>query len=110
MDKWKEKLLNWSPLLVPTFGALISGFFTVCSVIAIGAVMIYRFQMTEKATFDLKTTIEAQYKDINDKINGINLSLNTDKIDIVNLKDKVLELKKDIEKQEQQFLELKHNK
>lgn len=108
MDSWKQKLLNWSPLLVPTAGALISGFFTVVSVIAIGAVMIYRFQMTEQATFDLKTTIEAQYKDINDKINGINLSLNTDKIDIVNLKDRVLELKRDLEKQEQQLLELKH--
>jgi hypothetical protein len=108
MDDWKQKLLNWSPVLVPTFGAIISGFFTVVSVIAIGAVMIYRFQLTEKSTFDLKVTIESQYKDLNEKVNAINLSLNTDKIDIVNLKDKVLELKKDFEKHEEQMMELKH--
>jgi hypothetical protein len=108
MDNWKQKLINWSPILVPTLGAVISGFFTVVSVVAIGAVMIYRFQLTEQATFNLKTTIEAQYKDLNEKVNGINLSLNTDKIDIVNLKDRVSELKKDLEKQEAQISELKH--
>lgn len=109
MENFKEKLLGWWPILLPSVTAIISTFFTIISVAAIGAVMIYRFQLTEKTTLDLKNTIEVQYKEINDKINNINLSLNSDKIDIINIKDKIVDIKRDIEKQEMEIQALRQN-
>ncbi len=78
-------ILRWWPVLVSIIGA----FIVLVSTIAVGATLLYRFNLVEAQQKESKAISEFQYNQIIQRVESVQSSIGIDKIAIEVLKEQV---------------------